>query len=112
MAWKSPDVCLLSAVLQYLDDPDKFLEKIWRTGAPWVVLDKVIVNRLGHDQVYVQQVPPSIYPGSYPCRSFAEDKLLQKIPVSYEMLSEFESLSFPALRRIRAEFKGYIFRKK
>ncbi len=112
VSFAKPHVVLLSGVLQYLEKPDYFLKKIWRIGADWVVFDKVIVNRRQQDEIYVQEVPPSIYRGSYPCFSFAEDKLLKNIPASYKMLSKIVSLPFPALRGIRSEFKGYVFRKK
>jgi hypothetical protein len=74
-----------------------------------VILDRTIINHSMSDRIYVQQVPPSIYSASYPCRSLSESRLLAATADRYQLRADFRSLFFPALEAIESEFKGYLF---
>lgn len=104
-----PNVVLLSSVMQYLPYPDVMLKDLIGIGASVLILDKTIVNFGDRDKIYVQHVPPSIYSASYPCWSFSEPLLLEKIEKYYHLLFDFPSIHFPALSSISSEFKGYVF---
>ena len=108
----SPDVLLLSSVLQYLSQPSAVLEHLLELEAAYVVVDRTVVNQQKSNTLYVQHVPPSIYSADYPCWSLSEEKLMEKFERRYELQCDFTSLPFPALRRIDSEFKGYVFKKR
>ncbi len=106
------DIVLLSSVLQYLEEPKSVISQIIETKPSTIIIDKTIVNISDSNKVYLQNVPPSIYDASYPCRSFSETWLLSKFLDQYDLVSKFSSLPFPELESINSAFKGYIFKKK
>jgi putative methyltransferase (TIGR04325 family) len=105
------DVVLLSSVLHYLSSPIDCLNDMATLGPSFIVVDRTIVNASGTSQAYVQVPPKSIYEGSYPVWSLAENSLIEPIMGRYRLLADFPSLSFPGLGKIDAEFKGYIFER-
>lgn len=106
------DVIILSSILQYLENPEKIINDLLRIGASKIFIDKTIVNNSEKCRIYVQNVPPSIYEASYPCRSLSQNWLLDKFTSSYELITDFISLPFPELHLIKSFFKGFVFQKK
>lgn len=106
-----PNVVLLSSVLQYLPDVDDCINQIKALCTELIIIDRTIVNDSDKDEVYIQRVPPSIYPADYPCRSLSKQRLISRLSNTYELEASFPSLYFPALEQIRSQFRGYIFRK-
>jgi putative methyltransferase (TIGR04325 family) len=104
-----PNVILLSSVTQYLPNPSSVLVELLRVNAEMIVLDKTIVNHGDHDKLFVQHVSGSIYSASYPCWSFSESGLAEKMGGQYKLLTSFPSINFPALSSVASEFKGFIF---
>jgi putative methyltransferase (TIGR04325 family) len=109
---RSPNVIVLSSVLQYLENPHIMLEKLRNIDASVIIIDRIIVNKTRRNFLYNQIVPPSIYSASYPCWSLSEDVLIKSLSVSYHLVSDFPSLNFPALKEIESIFKGFIFVRK
>lgn len=112
LRFAAPDVLLLSSVLQYLPDPAAALDELLASGARYAVVDRTIVNSGAADRLYVQHVPASIYAAAYPCWSLSERRLLQRFSTRHELVADFASLAFPALRRIDSQFKGYLFARR
>jgi len=111
LAVRSPNVILLSAVLQYLAEPTKIIEKICSIGATTIIVDRTITSQSPIDKIYIQTVPPSIYAATYPCRSLSEENFMRAFSSDYKLECKFPSLNFPALSTINSDFNGYIFRK-
>lgn len=109
---RSVDVVLFSAVLQYLPDPHQVIDQALRVNPRYLVLDRTIVSGRSKDLAHVQSVPDSIYSATYPVWSLSRQRLLQRLQPHFELISEHQSLPFPALLTIDAEFKGYIFKNK
>lgn len=106
-----PDVILLSSVLQYLEDPLALLAGVVSLRAPYLVIDRTIVNTSTANRIYVQHVPAHIYSASYPVWSLSESSLTSVCSGGgYALVSEHASLDFDALAGIASRFKGYIFR--
>jgi putative methyltransferase (TIGR04325 family) len=106
------DFVLLSSVLQYMEEPESIIRNLKNTKANVILIDKTIVNYSQRNRIYVQKVPPYIYPASYPCWSFSEEWLIEKLFDSYKLSTDFVSLPFPELSNINSLFKGYVFSKK
>lgn len=106
-----PNVIFLSSVLQYLPDPFDILKSLMISDADVLIIDKTIVNDSQSDRLYIQHVPDSIYKASYPCWSLSESKLINAVSSHYSLKADFPSLSFPVLKLIKSEFKGYIFQR-
>ena len=108
----APNVILLSNVLQYIQDYQQIVGKLSALGIPTIVVDRTIVSSSDHDRVFVQVVPPEIYSASYPVYSLSESLLLSTFQKNgYDLVSDFRSLSFPALGDIHSEFKGYLLQR-
>ena len=107
-----PNVALLSSVIQYLDAYEPVVARIAAVRPTTIVLDRTIV-KLGADarsDIYVQDVPPSIYSASYPVRAIPEQGLIAALARGgYELMSDFDSPEFPPLAALGCVFKGYVF---
>ena len=112
LADNTPNVILLSSVLQYLPDPGETIDSLKGINCEVIIIDRTIVNSSNINRAYIQHVPASIYKASYPCYSLSEQWLIKKIGNNFEMPIEFPSIDFPVLHHIDSEFKGYIFKKR
>lgn len=103
---RSPDVVILSTVLQYLENPYTFLNEILGYNFEFILIDRTPFTLNNTDRLTVQKVPPSIYNASYPCWFFSETKFITSINKKYELVESFDS-SIKA--NIPSIFKGFIF---
>lgn len=104
----SPNVILLSSVLQYLPDPYSILKVIGDIKADVLVIDRTsFLISDEKDVIKMQHVPEVIYKASYPCRVFNEKHFTQYITdLGYKLIERFESLdNFDKDTR----WYGYIF---
>lgn len=83
-----PDVILLSSVLQYLETPYALIEQIKAKPFRHVIVDRTPCSQLDRDVLTVQEVPPSIYLGSYPCWIFSRARLLSAFLDKYMLLAD------------------------
>lgn len=104
----NPDVIILSAVLQYLENPYLFLEKIINMDFKYIIFDRTPFLNKGKDRITIQKVPPHIYDASYPAWFFNEEKFLKFFPKKYRMIAEFDAHDKV---NIPSKFKGFIFKK-
>lgn len=107
----TPNVALLSGVLQYLSEPYEVLDKLMESNIPYIVIDRTPFAERDGDCITVQHVPPSIYPASYPCRIFGRQSFLNKFRGRYEVAAQFESNDSSATAsRLKFTFGGMILR--
>jgi len=107
----SPNVILISGVLQSLADPEPVMAELRAVGAPVVIVDKTVVNMTRRHRIYVQHVPARIYPASYPCRSLSESALIDNFTPTYRLECAFDSADAPPVVQIGSHFKGFLFIK-
>lgn len=105
----SPNVVLISGVLQYLVDPEPLISELREVGASVVIVDKTVVNASTRDRIYIQHVPASIYRASYPCRSLSESALIEHFSSTYQLECASDSADAPPLVQIGSEYKGFLF---
>jgi putative methyltransferase (TIGR04325 family) len=72
----TPNALILSGVLQYLKEPYNALKELSRNPIKYLILDRTPFWEGPTDRLCVQQVPPSIYPASYPAWIFSRSKFL------------------------------------
>lgn len=102
------DVCLLSSVLQYLENPIDLLNLLKQRRIPFIILDRTpFIN--DKDRITIQKVHPAIYKAKYPCWFFNKNKLINFMMPEYNLILEFDALD---KANIRSEFKGFIFELK
>jgi putative methyltransferase (TIGR04325 family) len=102
------DVILLSSVLQYIEKPYSLLDKLISVNSKFILIDRTPFIK-GKDRITVQKVNPRIYKASYPCWFFNETGFISYMTGSCKLIYEFEALD---KANLRAQFKGFIFKKK
>jgi putative methyltransferase (TIGR04325 family) len=105
----SPQVMLLSAVLQYLKDPYGLLHEIFQHPFAFVLIDRTPFQDKPTDRLCVQRVRPDIFDASYPAWIFSITKF-RSVLSHREIISEFTS--FESGDRYGVEFKGFIISER
>lgn len=103
MAISEVDLMILSSVIQYLEDPDAFLDDVLELGLPYLFIDRSAFTSSSKNRLTVQKVHPSIYKGSYPCWFLSYDKFMDKLLTRYEVVFEFDAID-------RSNLKGTFFK--
>lgn len=112
VAYSTPNVALLSSVLQYVPEPYPVLSELAGAGVRYIVIDRTPFSELAEDRITVQHVPPSIYPASYPCRIFGRRPFLGRFHGGYEVIAQFDSSDGSATASgLEFTFGGVILRK-
>ena len=92
-----PDVILLSSVLQYLEKPYEWIEKIINLGIPNIIIDRTAFVNNERDILTIQNVPEEIYKASYPSWFFNKEIFLGAFK-GYSTFASFKSFcDFPVL---------------
>jgi len=108
LADNSPNVVLLSGVLQCVEDPWGILELVLKAGCDIVILDRTSYVLDGQpERICLQRVPSSIYSATYPCRFFVERVLVDFIELrGYKLLESFHAVDSLDSNYV---WKGHIF---
>ena len=110
---ESPQILLLSSVLQYLEDPYRFLQKAISLGFEYIIVDRTLFFEEGPEEISVQVVPQDIYRASYPAWFLDRRKFLSFLLAAYDINAEFNSLAGSVRLGGRiANDKGFIFTRK
>jgi putative methyltransferase (TIGR04325 family) len=109
LAFGKPDVVLLSSVIQYLEKPYEFLERLIEYEFPYLLFDRTAFVEEGSDRLTIQKVPPEIYAASYPAWFLDSNQFLSLLATQYTCLLEFESFDRV---NVPSQFKGFFFRRK
>jgi putative methyltransferase (TIGR04325 family) len=85
-----PNALLLSCVLQYLEDPYTWLDRLLKLDIPYIIIDRTAFSDLNTDLLTIQNVPEFIYKASYPSWFFSKEKFGQFFE-NYEIILDFNS---------------------
>ena len=109
------DILLFSGVIQYLPKPYDLLDFILTLGIENLVFDRTCFIRDKSERITLQLVPGAMYPGSYPCTFFNEEKFLSIFSGKYELITDFDSFADSG-RYLedgkKVYWKGFYFRLK
>lgn len=108
----SPDVVLVSGVLQYIPEPEAVLQALIRMGASYIVIDRTPFADDGKQVISVQKVPKTINRSSYPLWLFSEEALKKPLLQTYTEIASFDAVDgVLGVGKLKAHFKGMVFRK-
>lgn len=108
-----PQAILASGVLQYMPDPARILGLFVQTGADYILIDRTPISLSGKQIISVQSVPSAINRSSYPLWLFNEERLKAPLQQDYEEIARFDAVDGTlGSGRLKAEFKGFVFRKR
>ena len=110
----SPDILILSSVLQYLEDPFKVLKQLFEFKFKYILVDKTTFVDFFSDVLTVQVVPEHIYKASYPAWFFNYERFILYFSNIYDLEIEFDSYDGYEidLNGRRAIYKGCLFKRK
>lgn len=91
LADRHPDVIILSSVLQYLEHPYDLLDELARLTNADLIIDRTPFWEGAADRLCVQQVPPTIYPASYPSWIFAEARFRSMLSLHWDEMARFDN---------------------
>lgn len=91
LADRHPDVIILSSVLQYLEHPYDLLDELARLTNVDLIIDRTPFWEGAADRLCVQQVPPTIYPASYPSWIFAEARFRSMLSLHWDEMARFDN---------------------
>lgn len=112
-AWQTPNLALLSSVLQYVSAPYVVLDELMQRGLQYIVIDRTPFSDAAEDCITVQYVPPKIYPASYPCWIFSRSKFMAKVLAGYELVASLVNEEGAAHAGSSCfNFEGMILRKR
>jgi putative methyltransferase (TIGR04325 family) len=105
----TPNIALLSSVLQYLPNPFAVLENLANKKISLIVIDRTPYSNDAVGKIKIQHVPVSIYSASYPCWFFSRDMFIQKMmSLNYQLVEAFDSVDKLSNQ---AKWQGLIFGK-
>ena len=106
---EQPNVLLMSGVLQYLPAPYDCLAGLLSYQIPHVIVDRTAFLSADRDRLTIQQVPPSIYPATYPAWFLSKSRFLACFTPSYRLLQAFPALDKTEPEGEPAFYEGFIF---
>ena len=112
LAPRTPDVVILSGVLQYLDKPKELLGKLAKCGIPYAILARVPLVAAEQDILAVQYTSPQIYQQSVPAWFFAHGGFVSDLAPNFEILAEFDGTDSASLPGESVAYKGYFLRTR
>lgn len=99
---KRADILILSGVLQYFDNPYKYIDMFLQRDFQYLLIDRFYFNFMDRDHLSLQSVSPDIYPAVYPVWLMNRKKL-QHI---FESAGYKEEFSWKSLDRIPIKSLG------
>jgi len=109
MTQHKPNVLLLSGVLQYLEKPEEWIDKLTALKIDNIIIDRTTIVDCEKNIITIQKVPSTIYNASYPCWFFNENKF-EKLFKEYLLVAKFESFCDPSKllnNKYQAVWRGY-----
>jgi len=108
------DLFFSSGVIQYLEDPYKFIEEIMNFGFKNIVLDRVFFIVNSSERIVLQKADPDIfYDASFPAWIFNEEKFINIFLSKYNLVSDFISEDADnEIEGIKIYHKGFILTQK
>jgi putative methyltransferase (TIGR04325 family) len=87
------NLVLLSGVLQYLENPSEILKRLMAIPDAVIIIDRTPFYTGDSDRLFLQTVPPSIYPATYPCWVFSRQRFGVTVQEgNRDVLVEYEAL--------------------
>lgn len=103
---------ILSSVLQYLERPYDKLRELLELRCDHIIIDRTPFWDGPIDRLCVQNVPPSIYPASYPSWIFSMQRFREHLSNEWNIVAEFENTDKIKCPVDFASYRGMIITRK
>jgi len=105
------NVCLLSGVLQYLENPYKILEKIFNSNIEYIIIDRTTFTGDNKDLLTIQTVHKDIYEAKYPSWFFSLNMFQKYLEKKYEIIYNWTALDAVHLKEKKVFSLGYLLKR-
>jgi putative methyltransferase (TIGR04325 family) len=105
------NVCLLSGVLQYLEQPFEIFNDIYNSKIEYVIIDRTSFVKNEDDILTIQNVYKEIYEAKYPSWFFSLDKFHNYINERYSIIYQWDAFDNYTLRKRNVKALGYLLKK-
>lgn len=114
LAEGTPNVVLLSSVLQYLQSPDELINILSSTGAKYLILNRTPISAAENDQLVIQHVPPTIYSASYPMWIFSKNRMETLLKRNWDIVTYIPGQDgyFKSNQILEFSFEGMLLEAK
>ena len=109
---QTPNVLLLSGVIQYLPEPHRFLRELVEKRIAFVLVERTAFSKNGRDRLTIQHVPASLYSATYPMWILSEPAFRQIFASDYDLICDYPSAHEAQLEDGQVVFKGFQFERK
>jgi len=104
-----PDILILACTLPYIENPYQLMGELMDYKIPHIIIDNTFFNYEDRDRITIQNVPPSIYPASYPCWFLSYKKLVTAVADNkYLIVSEHVNDSRILLDGNSVQYRGFL----
>ena len=107
-----PTLILFSSSLQYIPDPYKVIEELFKYEIPYFLLDRTAFVEQQTDRLTIQKVPPAYYDASYPCWFLSRPKFLNFMSSHYGLKGEFKNEIYLQLGLEQLRYEGMWFERR
>jgi putative methyltransferase (TIGR04325 family) len=101
-------IAIALGVLQYLQDPFHYLQKLIDLNPEYIFIDATPFSRSGDDSISLQFVPSSIYSAAYVAHVFSWKNFITFLEIKYVLICFWDCAEQPDPKNF---YKGAIFRK-
>lgn len=113
VAQNKPNVAVISSSLQYVENAYKILGEIKKQNFKFIIFDRTTIVEMERDLLTIQHVPKRIYDARFPVWFLSQEKLVDFLKDSYELVEEWASIGDPLrFSEARGRYKGFLFRRK
>jgi putative methyltransferase (TIGR04325 family) len=109
---RSPNVIILSSVLQYIENYIEIINQINEIKFDYIIIDRTTFIKGVTHRIVKQEVPEWIYKASYPVHLFKFDEFVSLF-TNYEVVTNFNSFCDPIKHDLddneQINWKGIIF---
>ncbi|MDR1561058.1 MAG: methyltransferase, TIGR04325 family [Holosporaceae bacterium] len=106
---KNANVLIASSILQYLNTPYEWLQKLVDKEIPYMIFDRTAFSLENRDRLTLQKVPPEIYEAIVPSWFLSERRFLDVVRKKYQLISAFDSY-IDVVEEIPSVSKGFLFK--
>ncbi|MEO7412909.1 MAG: methyltransferase, TIGR04325 family [Opitutaceae bacterium] len=106
------DVFVASTSLQYLRSPREFIAGVLRQRFPYLLFHNLPLRDDLTDCIMVQDVPPEIYPASYPVWFFNRLSFLELFADGYDLFASYPSTAVWNVNGREMPSTGLVFKRK
>lgn len=89
------DLVLASGVLQYVDEPEYYFQKLCSLEADFMIIDRLSMVDIQKDCATIQTVPKEIYKASYPAWFFSESKWISIFKENHNIIARWKIQEHP-----------------